>query len=134
MLLATHDVQLVAPVFRMKYDINLPRVHNGGPFARLGGLTPLFVGDFCKQGPFLGEDVPADEAHTPDSVRGTEESRHAELRMIFFLATFELGLCLSLELSIDVYGELQALNKELKLSTVVLQLNGEIVIEDEILS
>jgi hypothetical protein len=81
----------------------------------------------------LGEDVPADQAHTPDSVRGTEESRHAELTIIFFLR-FEFGFCLSLELAIDVYGELQALHKELKLSTVVLQLNGEIVIEDEILS
>ena len=121
-LLAAHDVQLVAPVFRVKNDINLPRVHDCGPLARLGGLTSLFVGDFCKQAPFLGEDVPADQTHTTDAVRGTEESRHAEVRIILSPLIF-FGVCLSLELAIDVYGELQALHKELKLSTVVLQLH-----------
>ena len=133
MLLATHNVQLVAPVFRMKNDINLPRVHDCGPLARLGGLASLFMGDFGKQTAFLGEDVPADQAHAPDAVGGTEEGRHAELRMIFFYPIL-FGLCLSLELAIDVYRELQALHQELKLRTVVLQLNGEIVIEDEIRS
>ena len=109
MLLAAHDVKLIAPVFRVKNDINLPRVHDCSPFASLGGFASLFVGDFCKQAPFLGEDVPADQTHTPDAVGGTEESRHAELRIILSPIIF-FRVCLSLELAIDVYGELQTLN------------------------
>ena len=108
-LLATHDVQLVAPVFRVKNDIDLPRVHDFGPFARLGTLASLFVGDFSKQAPFLSEYVPADQTHTPDSVGGTEESRHAEKRVLFF-CIFMFLLSLSLELAIDIYGELQTLH------------------------
>ena len=130
-LLATHYVKLVAPVFRVKNDINLPRLHDCGPFARLGGLASLFVGDFCKQAAFLCEDVPADQAHAPDAVGGAEKGRHAELSMVF-LHPILFGLRLGLELAIDVYGELQALHQELKLRTVVLQLDGEIVVEDEI--
>jgi hypothetical protein len=121
-LLATHYVQLVPPVFRMKNDINLPRVHDCGPLARLRGLASLFVGDFGKQTAFLGENVPAYQTHAPNAVGGTEEGRHAELTMIFFHPIL-FGLRLSLELAIDVYGELQALHQELKLRTVVLQLD-----------
>ena len=65
----------------------------------------------------MGQEVTANETHTPDTMGGSEEGRHTE-RSLLILSN---GFYLRLKVAINVYCELETLDKKLKLSTVVLQ-------------